>query len=150
MNFIKALRGLLLLGYYSLFRKAELNIIFPEDNIELNQTAIDLAIHYSEFTQIKRCNLFFIKGSLAKYDLTKIKTDEKCHFNIIEDKICNIRCILKCLSLIRYSQRNLIVSFNYPFKTNNLGLLKKNNLSLRELVCYDIYHLTYMPDKNRN
>lgn len=146
MDFIHALIGMLLMTYFSIFRKSELNIIFPEENLELNQVAIDIAPFYSEYSRIKKCNLIFIKGSLNKYDFTKIKTEKKCIFKIVSESSYYVFCILKFWALCRNSNNNIIISFNYPFKTNNLGLLKKNNLSLKELVCYDIYHLTYIPE----
>ena len=137
---------MLLLVYYFIFRKSDLNIIFPDDNIDLNQNAIDLACSYTEYSHVKRCNMIFKEGTIDRYDFTKIKSAENCNFYIFSEEANNIFFILKYLVLVRESPKNIIVSFNYPFKTNNQGLLKKNNISLKELVCYDIYHLTYIPE----
>lgn len=150
MYFFQAVKGMLLSFYYFLFRKSDLNIIFPEDNIELNQNAIDLACFYTEYSHVKNCNLIFQEGTIDRYDFTKIKSADTCNFNIISEKANNIFFILKYLVLVRESHKNIIVSFNYPFKTNNQGLLKKKNLTLKELVCYDIYHLTYMTEEKRS
>ncbi len=150
MYFIQSLKGMLLLVYYYLFRKSDLNLIFPEDNIELNQNAIDLACFYTEYSHVKNCNLIIKEGTIDRYDFTKIKSADTCNFNIISEKANNIFFILKYLVLLRESPKNIIVSFNYPFKTNNQGLLKKNNITLKELVCYDIYHLTYIPEDIRS
>lgn len=150
MYYFQALMGMFLVFYYYVFKKTQLSIIFPEDNKELNQNAIDLAISYVEFSHVNKCNLIFNKNTVNKYNFDRITESKNCKFELLQESSNNIQNLMRYFSLQRGSKKYVVISFNYPFESNNTGLLKKNNLSLKELICYDIYHLTYIPEENRS